>query len=280
MRQVRAWNLIGIVAVLVMLQWSLYGCGGGGDSHSGEPSPSPFPATYTDPATGMEFVLVPDGCFKMGDNFGDGNSHELPLHEVCLDPFYMSKYPVTQGEWERVMVSNPSYHVACGANCPVELVSWNDVELFLDAFNAIGEKTYRLPTEAEWEYAARSGGRLEKYPGTSDQAKLGEYAWYWANAEEKTHPVGGKKPNGLGLYDMGGNVLEWVSDWYGPYSAEAQVNPTGPDSGDERVIRGSSYRCVSSFVRASMRDFSEFRRLGPDFKLRNLGFRIAFPADQ
>ncbi len=278
MRKRLGLKWMGILALLMMLMWSLYGCGGGG-SPSGEPNTPGEPATYIDPATGMEFVLVQGGCFEMGDTFGDGYEDERPVHEVCLDPFYMAKFPVTQGVWQAVMGENPSEDQECGPECPVEMVSWNEVQLFIEALNERGEKVFGLPTEAQWEYAARSEGKKEKYPGTDDVGALGEYAWYYWNAGEKTHPVGLKRPNGLGLHDMAGNVLEWVGDWFGPYSPEAKTNPTGPLAGEERVIRGSSYMCTEPFVRSTMRDSGDFNRFGPDFRLANLGFRVAFPVE-
>ncbi|TAN41392.1 MAG: hypothetical protein EPN22_15435 [Nitrospirae bacterium] len=201
-----------------------------------------------DPSTGIEMVLVKGGCYQMGDTFGDGDSDEKPVHEVCVDDFYIGKFEVTQGQWQAVMGNNPSNFKNCGDNCPVENVSWNDAQEFISRLN---EKVplskggtrglYRLPTEAEWEYAARSGGKREKYAGGDD---VDSVAWYNGNSgggffsSGKTQPVGTKAPNGLGIYDMSGNVWEWVQDWKGSYSSGSQNNPTGPSSGKARVIRG------------------------------------------
>lgn len=134
---------------------------------------SPLPARpFTDPVTGMEFVFIKGGCFEMRDPFGDGDKDEKPVHQVCVDDFYLGKYEVTQGQWEKVMGNNPSYFKNCGGNCPVERVSWNDVQEFISRLNQRSGKRYRLPMEAEWEYAARSGGR-----GRSGRARAARENW-------------------------------------------------------------------------------------------------------
>ncbi len=176
----------------------------------------------------------------MGDTFGDGRSDEKPVHKVCVDDFYIGKYEVTQGQWKAIMGNNPSSFSNCGDNCPVENISWNDAQEFINKLNKKTGKNYRLPTEAEWEYAARSGGRSEKYSGGND---IDSVAWYKKNSGSKTHPVGQKSANGLGLYDMSGNVWEWVNDWYSSsyYSKSPKNNPKGPDIGSARVLRGGSW---------------------------------------
>lgn len=172
---------------------------------------------YTDSVTGMEFVLVKGACFHMGDNLrdvdndgvGDVDKDEMPVHEACVDDFYIGRHEVTQGQWEEVMGSNPSNSMN-GNNYPVERVSWNDVQDFIGKLNNKTGRNYRLPTDAEWEYAARSGEKKETWAGTSDKSELRRYAWYSSNnSRGQTHPVGQKEPNGLGLYDMTGNVWEW-----------------------------------------------------------------------
>ena len=222
--------------------------------------------------TGMEFVYVKGGCYKMGDTFGGGDRDEKPVHEVCVRDFSIGKFEVTQGEWEKVMGNNPSYFKK-GSRYPVEQVSWNDTQDFLRKMNAKSGKQYRLPTEAEWEYAARSGGKLEKYAGFSDIPDLDLYAWYDKNAGSSTHPVGEKKPNGLGLYDMTGNVFEWVQDWKGTYSSSSLDNPQGPLSGTHRVLRGGSWNSILRLLRATARDLHP-----PDSRLNNYGFRVVFSA--
>ncbi len=222
---------------------------------------------------GMEFVLVKGGCFQMGDTFGEGYNREKPVHEVCVDDFYLGKYEVTQGEWQQVMGNNPS-HFKKGDRCPVESVSWNDVQDYIRKLNKRSGRTYRLPTEAEWEYAARSGGKREKYAGSNS---VGDVAWHGDNSGGTSHRVGTKKPNGLGLYDMSGNVWEWCQDWYGEhyYSSSPRQNPIGPVSGEERVFRGGGWRNSPGYVRAANR-----RRFSPGITASGLGFRLSLSVQQ
>ncbi|MEI6207530.1 MAG: SUMF1/EgtB/PvdO family nonheme iron enzyme, partial [Desulfuromonadales bacterium] len=207
-----------------------------------------------------------------GDTFNDGNSDEKPTHQVTLGDFYIGKYEVTQGQWKAVMGSNPSGFTACGDNCPVEQVNWNDVQTFITKLNQSSGMNYRLPTEAEWEYAARSGGKSEKYSGSSD---VNAVAWYSGNAGSPgtTHQVGLKQANGLGLYDMSGNAWEWVNDWYGAFSSVAQTNPTGPTTGSGRVIRGGGWGDNATRVRASLR-----YNYTPSNRISDLSFRLAAPS--
>jgi sulfatase modifying factor 1 len=228
--------------------------------------------SFTDTATGMEFVFVKGGCYEMGDTFGDGRSYEKPVHNVCVSDFSLGKYEVTQGQWQAVMGNNPANFKDCGANCPVEQVSWNDTQDFIRRLNGKTGKSYRLPTEAEWEYAARSGGQREKYSGGND---LDRVAWYNANSGGKTHTVGTKAPNGIGLYDMSGNVWEWCQDWYGEkyYNDSPRSNPQGPSSGQYRVLRGGSWDNRPEYVRAAYRVWSE-----PADRNNNNGFRLSLSA--
>lgn len=223
----------------------------------------------------FELVFVPGGSFEMGDTFGDGMESEKPVHEVRLDSFSIGKYPVTQGQWQMVMGNNPS-HFKSGERHPVESVSWNDVQDFIAKLNTLTGKNYRLPTEAEWEYAARSGGKKEKWAGTCDERELEEYAWYEANSEGTTHTAGLKKPNGLGIYDMSGNVWEWCSDWYdeGYYRHSVLANPPGASSGSDRVIRGGCWEDDDPLtVRAAYRlDISR------GYADNGLGFRLVLPS--
>jgi formylglycine-generating enzyme len=237
--------------------------------------------TYTDPTTGMEFVFVKGGCYQMGDTFGDGDADEKPVHEVCVDDFWMGKYEVTQGQWKTIMGNNPSYFTDCGDSCPVEQVSWNDVREFIQKLNEkitplnpplskVGSKgDYRLPTEAEWEYAARSGGKMEKFAGMSNESELGEYAWYTSNSENKTHSVGQKKPNGLGLYDMSGNVWEWVDDYLNSKQDALMRGILAFRSNAKRLLRGGSWLNSPWSLRLSVRI-----RLNPGNWDNYYGFRL------
>jgi formylglycine-generating enzyme required for sulfatase activity len=199
----------------------------------------------------IEMVYVEGGTFTMGCTKEQGEDlgkdwdkcweDEKPARKVTVGSFYIGKYEVTQGLWKKVMEYNPSYFK--GDNLPVEMVTWNGwnaVQTFIERLNEKTGKKYRLPTEAEWEYAARGGNKSKgyKYSGSNDS---NEVAWYHVNSERKTHPVGTKKPNELGIYDMSGNVYEWVNDWYGPYDSYEQINPAGPSSGFTRVIRGGGW---------------------------------------
>lgn len=230
-----------------------------------EPPVEEAPDTYTDPLAGT-MVLVKGGTFRMGSN--EGHSREKPVHRVSVRDFYIGKYEVTQAQWQAVMGNNPSYFKDCD-QCPVEQVSWEDVHDFLRKLNEKTGKIYRLPTEAEWEYAAGGGAQnRSKWAGTNTENELDEYAWYSVNSNLKTHPVGTKKANGLGLHDMSGNVWEWCSDWYGDYSSSGQTNPIGPPNGTHRVYRGGGWGNNAGFCRVAGRGFA------PSNRYSNLGFRL------
>jgi formylglycine-generating enzyme required for sulfatase activity len=221
-----------------------------------------------------ELVAVPGGCFQMGDAFGEGSSNETPVHEVCLNSFFIGKTEVTQAQWRQVMGGNPSYFFDCGDDCPVEKVSWNDVQNYLKKLNTLTGKNFRLPTEAEWEYAARSGGKQSKYAGGDN---VDAVAWYAKNSSKKTHPVGQKEPNGLGLYDMGGNVWEWCQDWYDPdyYGQSPRNDPQGGASGSFRVNRGGSWGGADVNARTTSRYRNE-----PRDRYDDLGFRLVLTSGQ
>jgi formylglycine-generating enzyme required for sulfatase activity len=200
-----------------------------------------------------------------------GYDDEKPPHQVRIStPFYLGNYEVTQGQWQAVMGQNPSQFKG-DALLPVENVSWKDVQEFLRRLNAReGGPKYRLPTEAEWEYAARAGTSTAYSFGDSER-QLREYAWYDGNSGNKTHPVGQKKPNEWGLYDMQGNVWEWVQDWYGKdsYTSAAVTDPQGPPSGSHRVIRGGSWYYGAGSCRSAYRG-----HYGPGYRGGHLGFRL------
>jgi formylglycine-generating enzyme required for sulfatase activity len=221
-----------------------------------------------------DMVYIKGGCFDMGNIFGDEKAEngEKPVHMVCVSDFYLGKTEVTQKQWTEIMGHNPSKFK--GGNSPVERVSWNSVQDFIKKLNKETGMHYRLPTEAEWEYAARNGGGKEKWAGADKESELDEYAWYYGNsARDGTHAVAGKKPNGLGLYDMMGNVWEWCSDLYDGnyYENSPAKNPEGPSDGLTRVLRGGGWKSKPKHIRTVDRnDFD------PDIeKFANIGFRLA-----
>ncbi len=215
-------------------------------------------------------VRVEGGTFMMGatsEQGSDAYNDEKPAHQVTLYSFSIGKYEVTQEEWQAVMGNNPSNFK--GDKRPVEQVSWTDCQEFIRKLNAMTGKSFRLPTEAEWEYACRGGNRSiwYKYAGSDN---LGSVAWYDKNSGNETHPVGQKSPNKLGLYDMSGNVWEWCQDWSGEYNSGSVTNPTGPDSGSYRVFRGGSWFFNARSCRSSRRfDYS------PSYRYFDLGLRLA-----
>ena len=230
---------------------------------------------YRDPTTSMEFIFVQGGCYLMGDNFNDQYPDETPLHEVCLDDFYIGKYEVTQGQYKKVMGTNPSGFQK-GDRYPVERISWPDAQDYIEKLNSLTSKNFRLPTEAEWEYAARSRGKNERYPGGHP---VDSVAWYDGNSSITTHKVGQKLPNGLGIYDMSGNVTEWCQDWFNMdyYKSSPRDNPQGASSGGRRIHRGGCYRFKAINVRASYRGGCE---ADEDHRRNHHGFRLVLPAQK
>ena len=221
---------------------------------------------------GMEFVLIPAGTFMMGSLSSEkGRESDEKQHRVTLTKsFYMQTTEVTHGQWKEIMGNNPSSFKNCGDDCPVDKVSWNDVQEFIRKLNQKeGINKYRLPTEAEWEYACRAGSTTRFCFGDSD-SRLSEYAWYDDNSSKKTHPVGQKKPNIWGLFDMYGNVWEWCQDWKGNYQSSDVTDPKGPSSGSSRVHRGGSWNDLARYCRSA--DRSLYSPGSRDF---NLGFRLS-----
>lgn len=219
-----------------------------------------------------QMVEVEGGIFQMGATREQGNEacdDEKPVHSVKVDTFRISKYTVTQGEWMVLMGHNPS-HFRGDSSLPVENVSWEDAEFFIAHLNSMTSGGYRLPTEAEWEYAAR-GGRLTRGFRYSGSNNPGEVAWTSRNSEGRTHPVGKLKPNELGLYDMSGNVCEWCMDWHGEYGSSPLINPRGPSSGESRVLRGGVWYFSPGSARVSYRSGGP-----PDSRDKGDGFRLAF----
>ncbi|MDR1920387.1 MAG: formylglycine-generating enzyme family protein [Candidatus Adiutrix sp.] len=234
---------------------------------------------------GMEFVLIPAGSFVMGAPESESKAwaslpgrpdRDVLPHQVTISqPFYLGKYEVTQGQWAAVMGDNPSRYRFEGENNPVENVSWDDIQVFIQKLNQKdGTDRYRLPTEAEWEYAARAG-TTSAYSFGDDDSELGRYAWHQGNARATTHPVGQKEPNAWGLYDMYGNVWELTADWYGAnyYADSPASDPRGPSSGTDRVHRGGSFVSAAAQCRSAYR-----LPCPPGTYNSNFGFRLAISA--
>jgi len=237
-----------------------------------KPAPPPEDArTFTSPTLGAAFALIPSGTFMMGSpNDESGRYDSENQHQVTISrPFYMQTTEVTQGQWQKVMGSNPSQFSSCGNDCPVERVSWNDVQEFIRKLNSMeGTDRYRLPTEAQWEYAARAGTTTRFYSGDKDD-DLSRAGWYGGNSGSKTHPVSLKTLNAWGLYDMHGNVWEWVQDREGYYPAGNLIDPEGPSSGSFRVVRGGCWDVDTRVCRSAFRGYG-----GPGSRVGDLGFRL------
>lgn len=245
----------------------------------------------------IPFVLVPAGCFKMGNFLEDAIHSAIPVHEVCLNDFYIGKYEVTVGDF-KIFIHETGYKTDAEREdgClswmktgwrkglevnwkrpgflqtdkhPVTCVSWQDVSEYLEWKRQKTGLRYRLPTEAEWEYAARGGGLHMKF--SSRPKEMNQYAWYSTNANKKTHPIGKKKSNGLGLYDMSGNVWEWTQDRYSEtyYASAERSNPQGPETGKGRVMRGGSWYVSAQGLLPSHRNWTY-----PNKRYTSLGFRL------
>jgi formylglycine-generating enzyme required for sulfatase activity len=233
---------------------------------------------WKEPVTGMEFVWVPGGCYEMGcgDWTSDCYRDEKPLHEVCVDGFWMGKTEVTQGQWKQIMGDNPAKFKK-GDNYPFENALWEEMEKFIIKLSSstTGAYKFRLPTEAEWEYACRSGGKREKHAGGSD---LDRVAWYKGNSDRSTHSVATKAPNGLGLFDMNGNVHEWVADTYRSwaYSKHKRNNPLFREEGYTKVYRGGSWNSKQKYTRCAARSYEVVfgSLMNPYYRKDDLGFRL------
>ena len=269
-----------------------------------KPKSATFPIgeKFSEPLTNMEFMWVDEDCFEMGDIFGGGKKDELPVHEVCLDGFYAGKYEVTQDVYLQIVGSNPSRfqkgnvyieptaapttgHMTkfrksvsrTGKNHPVENASWEDAHLFIKKLNQKTGLTFRLPTEAEWEYIARGGGKRLKYATSSTRSVFFETylfiqgAWGKPGSGRVTHKVGSAEPNSLGFYDLSGNVREWCLDWYSSdyYQNSPRNNPTGPVIGSERVNRGGSWYDYATSLKTTKRMKNK-----PGMRNDKTGFRL------
>ena len=237
--------------------------------------------TFNVNGVSFTMIAVEGGTFQMGaqsssssgDNYdSDAYSDESPVHNVTLSSYYIGETEVTQELWQAVMGNNPS-HYSGYPQRPVEYVSWNECQEFITKLNNLTGKNFRLPTEAEWEYAARGGNKSNgyKYSGSNT---IDDVAWYASNSSSRTHDVKTKQANELGIYDMSGNVWEWCQDWYGSYSSGSQTNPTGPASGSYRVYRGGSWYGDAENCRVSLRG-----SIYPGSSDDDLGLRLSLSQD-
>jgi hypothetical protein len=231
-------------------------------------------------------VFVKGGSFIMGctSEQNNCNGDELPAHRVTVSDFYIGKDEVTQAHWAQLMgtsirqqrdKADPNESICGeGANYPMYYISWEEAQKFIERLNAATGKRYRLPTEAEWEYAARGGNQSKGYRYAGSNSS-GDVAWFDGNSGESTHPVGTKTANELGIYDMSGNVLEWCYDWYDDYSSSSQTNPTGASSGSNRVLRGGSWYFYAQYCRVALRNSRS-----PGIRNSVLGFRLVLSSEQ
>ena len=239
----------------------------------------PVASFRTDPSASFEnaFVFIAPGAFQMGSpEYETGRSSDETMHEVTLTKgFYMQKTPVTQGQWKAVMGNNPASCPDGGDDCPVESISWDECREFIKRLNAGETALYRLPTEAEWEYACRSESATPFVNGEISELYCGhdpllcEVGWYCGNSGRTIQPVAGKNPNAWGLYDLHGNVSEWCLDWYGEYGSDPQTDPLGPKSGPGRVIRGGSWFSNAKNCRSAARF-----HWPPNSRSDTIGFRL------
>ena len=215
-----------------------------------------------------EFVKVPGGTFEIGCGAWQSECEETetPTKAVSVAEFEIGKHEVTQGLWKAVMGANPSRFLACGDDCPVEQVNWSSVQEFIQKLNTLGPGKYRLPTEAEWEYACRSGGKPEPYCGGTDPDKV---AWYKGSSSSTTHPVGKKSPNGLGIHDMSGNVWEWTCSSHGAYDGSDKAYAACSPQGSSGVFRGGSWNHYEEDLRSTVR-----RDGAPEISFSFRGFRL------
>ncbi|MCP4714880.1 MAG: formylglycine-generating enzyme family protein [Deltaproteobacteria bacterium] len=243
------------VIVTAFMFGLLCGCAATGTLPTAQPlNPGdPFPADHTDSLTGMEFVLISAGSFSMGSpaNEAGRDPDEGPLHTVFVGSFYLGKYEVTQAQWQAVMSANPS-NFQGSDQLPVEGVSWNAAHAFVSKLNNKTGNNYRLPTEAEWEYACRAGTQTPFVAGSTPEA-LNEYGWFTMNSGKESHPVGSRLPNTWGVYDMHGNISEWVSDGRRGYLSRIEHNPEGPDGSAKALHRGGSWIYPARLCRSANR---------------------------
>ena len=252
----RGWLWALVVAVAIVAIWLMvpFNKGASSDNSSNDSIYTPKIKTFYANGVPFDMVEVRGGTFSMGATFEQGSvaeNNEKPVHSVTLSSYYIGKTEVTQALWKAVMGNNPS--ISKGDNLPVEYVSWDDCQEFIEKLNYLTGQNFRLPTEAEWEFACRGGNNSRDYKYSGSNYIDDNVGWYYGNSGGNTHPVATKSPNELGIYDMSGNVWEWCSDWYGDYSSDAQTNPKGPESGSRRVCRGGSWCNPVRVCRSSYR---------------------------
>ena len=253
-----------MLAAMLLMAFTFAACGGDDDDEKFQDQ------TITVDGVSFKMIAVEGGTFQMGSPESDTEAYavEMPQHEVTLSNYYIGETEVTQELWETVMGSNPSGFK--GPKLPVEKVSWNDCQTFIGKLNAQTGKTFRLPTEAEWEYAARGGKKSKGYTYSGSNA-IGNVAWYSDNSGDITHEVGTKQANELGIYDMSGNVWEWCQDWFGKtyYENSSTTDPHGPVSGTYRVLRGGSWFLSARYCRVAIRNYNSL-----DVRDLNYGLRL------
>ena len=246
-----------MLAAMLLMAFTFAACGSDDDDEKGDDAPKFQNQTITVGGVSFKMIAVEGGTFQMGSPESDAEAYddEKPQHEVTLSNYYIGETEVTQELWEAVMGSNPSYFV--GPKLPVENVSWDDCQAFIGKLNAQTGKTFRLPTEAEWEYAARGGKKSKGYTYSGSNT-IAEVAWYGKNSNNETHDVALKAPNELGIYDMSGNVGEWCQDRYGAtyYENSSTTDPQGPASGTYRVLRGGGWDGSAWGCRVAIRGYT------------------------
>ena len=246
----------GMLAAMLLMAFTFAACGGDDDDEKGDDTPKFQNQTITVGGVSFKMIAVEGGTFLMGspESDADADDDEKPQHEVTLSNYYIGETEVTQELWETVMRSNPSESI--GPKQPVGNVSWDDCQTFINKLNEKTGKTFRLPTEAEWEYAARGGKKSKGYTYSGSNT-LDDVAWYEDNCGETTHIVGTKQANELGIYDMSGNVYEWCQDWYGEtyYENSSTTDPQGPASGTDRVLRGGAWSSLAQNSHVAYRGY-------------------------
>ena len=259
-----------MLAAMLLMAFTFAACSSDDDDEKGVDAPKSQTQTITVGGVSFNMIAVEGGTFLMGSPKSDAEAYidEMPQHEVTLSNYYIGETVVTQELWEAVMGSNPSEFK--GPKQPVENVSWDDCQTFINKLNEKTGKTFRLPTEAEWEYAARGGKKSKGYTYSGSNT-LDDVAWYGKNSNNTTHEVALKTPNELGIYDMTGNVWEWCQDWYGDtyYENSSTTAPQGPASGAYRVIRGGSWDIIARYSHVAYRGNND-----PDYGSNSIGLRL------